>query len=293
MQKSGKLYPIIIVLLILSIGILIGIIIRSDSSINKPIAKGELSTITDTSTSTEASPLSAAVIKSNSRLYLEIAEKISSESDARKELEQTVLDLKLQVSKLSNELQKIDSTSSSSPHSTSATQSQNSSQWFNEKAMATTSLSKAEISQMKNQYESIEMEKLYLRDKAIRENWIGTQRYSDELGVLNSKFETFRNDIDDTVYETLLYATGQPNRVVVQDVMRNSPAFLAGIKAGDQILQYSNERIYSAFDLRKSITGGDLGEEVKINLSRDGNKMTVYLPRGPLGIRMESASIEP
>lgn len=294
MQQSGKLYPIIIVLLILSIGVLIGIIIKSDSSINKPIVKGKLSTsITDASTNTEASPLTASVIKSNDRLHLEMAEKISSESNARKELEQTVLNLKLEVSKLGNELQKIGPTSSSSPHSTSATQSQNSSQWFNEKAMATTSLSKTEISQMKNQYESIEMEKLYLRDKAIRENWIGTQRYSDELGVLNSKFETFRNAVDDTVYETLLYATGQPNRVVVQDVMRNSPAFLAGIKAGDQILQYSNERIYSAFDLRKSITSGDLGEEVKINLSRDGNKMTVYLPRGPLGIRMESASIEP
>ncbi len=289
MQQSGKLYPIIIALFILSIGILVGIIIKPNSSINEPISKDGFSTVT-MDTAIEETPQTTSIIKSSDPRYLEMAERISNESIARKKLEQTVLALKRQVSKLGNALEKNGSTS----NSTSPTQSQSSSQWFNEKAMVITGLSTTEISQMKSQYESIEMEKLYLRDKAIRENWIGTARYSEELTTLDSKFETFRNDVDDSVYEALLYATGQPNRVVVQDVMQNSPAYLAGIKAGDQILQYSNERIYSTFDLRKSITsGGELGEEVKINLSRNGNTMTVYLPRGPLGIRMESASVEP
>ena len=75
--------------------------------------------------------------------------------------------------------------------------------------------------------------------------------------------------------------------------MQNSPASQAGIKTGDFLLQYGETRIYSAFDLRRAITDGEAGEEVKVELNRQGTTSTVYLPRGPMGIRMDSTSVQP
>jgi len=304
MQKSNKQSLILAATLILGVGVLIGLNINSklsaDGSSSNNSSSNDSSSndssSNDSSSNNEASESDVAafqqlttVVNSNEYLYQDIIKKLTTESNARKELEKNVQELNLQMSKLDNELQNSNLTQ----HSISATPSQNSTQWFNEEAMVDTGLSAPEIAQIKDRYESIEMEKLYLRDQAIRENWIGTQRYLDELNAVDNQFQSLRNDMDDTAYETLLFATGQPNRVVVQNVMQNSPASLAGIKAGDQIIQYSNERIYSASDLRKSTTSGEIDQEVNVDLSRDGNKMTVYLPRGPLGIRMESASIKP
>ena len=165
--------------------------------------------------------------------------------------------------------------------------------WFNMNAMITTGLSEAEIIHLKQRYESLEMEKLYLRDRAIREEWINTARYTEEFETIESEFQSFRNDINKKTYDTLLYATGKSNRVIIQDVMQNSPASIAGLKAGDYIISYNNTPIYSAYDLRHEITNGEAGEEIKIDINRNGGNSSVYLARGPLGIRMESKSIQP
>jgi len=283
MKKIHFIQPAIIVILVFIIGILIGAKFDSSRAINTGNQSPDMQA--------GASELQQTIATAHSEadLHRPILERLEVESNARKELEKSISDLKLQISELNASLQNSNVMNTSD----SANQAPGSNRWFNEKAMISTGLSEAEITEIKNQYETIEMEKLYLRDRAIRENWIGTERYTKELTELNGRFDSFRSQTSDNVYESLLFATGQSNRVVVQDVMQNSPASQAGIKTGDFLLQYGETRIYSAFDLRRAITDGEAGEEVKVELNRQGTTSTVYLPRGPMGIRMDSTSVQP
>jgi len=249
-------------------------------------AENQPSDILATSSDLEHSSTTAHTIEHSHPF---IIDQLEAESNNRKKLEKTISDLKVQITELTARQNNSNVANKPDPSS----ESQNSSRWFNEEAMLSTGLSSEEISELKNNYETIEMEKLYLRDRAIRENWIGSERYTTELSELNNRFDSFRNQTNDNVYETLLYATGQDNRVVVQDVMQKSPASQAGIKTGDFLLQYGETKIFSAFDLRRAITDGEAGEEVKIDINRNGTVLSVYLPRGPMGIRMESKSVQP
>jgi len=283
MKNTPFIQPAIIVILIFIVGILAGINFdnsrKNNAGNQSPDMQADSSELQQTiaTTHTEAD------------LHQPILEQLEVASNARKKLEKSITDLQLQISELNANLHNSNVTNTPD----TANQTQSSTRWFNEEAMLSTGLSEAEIMEIKNQYETIEMEKLYLRDRAIRENWIGTERYTNELSALNGRFDSFRGQTNDNVYESLLYATGQSNRVVVQDVMQNSPASQAGIKAGDFLVQYGETRIFSAFDLRRAITDGEAGEEVKIELNRNGIGSTVYMPRGPMGIRMESTSVQP
>ena len=283
MKNTHFIQPTIIVILIFIIGILIG------AKFNDSRENNSENQLPDSQVDTSELQQPIATAHSETDLHQPIHKQLEIESNARKELEKSISDLKLQISELKTSLQNSSVTNTRD----SASQIQSSNRWFNEKAMLSTGLSAAEITEIKNQYETIEREKLYLRDRAIRENWIGTERYTKELAELNGRFDSFRSQTSENVYESLLFATGQSNRVVIQDVMQNSPASQAGIKTGDFLLQYGESRIYSAFDLRRAITDGEAGEEVKIELIRNGTASTVYMPRGPMGIRMESTSVQP
>ena len=283
MKNKHFIQPSIIMILVLITGILIGVNLDNSPEDNT----------SDLSPGMRAEPgelqQTISIAHAEEHSHQSIVEQLEAETNARKVLEKTISDLQLQISELGSNLQHSNVTNTPG----SASQTQNSSQWFNEEVMLSTGLSEAEIMEIKNQYETTEMEKLYLRDRAIRENWIGTERYTNELSELNNRFDSFRSQTDNNVYETLLFATGQSNRVIIQDVMQNSPASQAGIKTGDYLLQYGDTRIYSAFDLRRAISDGESGEEVKIELSRDGSGLSVYMLRGPMGIRMESTSVQP
>ncbi len=283
MKNTHFIQPAIIVALVFIIGILLG------TKFDSPRENNTGSQSPDMQAGASELQQTTATAHTDADLHQPILEQLAVESNARKELEKSLTDLELQVSELNSHLQNSNVTNTRD----SASQTQSSNRWFNEKAMLSTGLSEAEITEIKNKYETIEMEKLYLRDRAIRENWIGTERYTRELTELNGRFDSFRSQTSDNIYESLLYATGQSNRVVIQDVMQNSPASLAGIKTGDFLLQYGEARIYSAFDLRRAITDGEAGEEVRVELDRNGTTSTVYLPRGPMGIRMESTSVQP
>jgi hypothetical protein len=143
------------------------------------------------------------------------------------------------------------------------------------------------------QLEQDQMQRLFLRDRATREEWINTPRYVEELQSLSDSRDTLRAEMSETEYEKLLFATGQPNRVVVAGVIETSPAQQVGIQAGDTLYRYAGKRVYSTSELREATTEGQIGESVLLELLREGQLLEFTLSRGPLGVRIDSVSIDP
>ena len=139
----------------------------------------------------------------------------------------------------------------------------------------------------------IEMERLYLHDQATREGWLGTPRYRQEIMTLVEREEELRLELGDTDYDLYLYGTGQPNRVIIQSVIEDSPAQKVGIQSKDIAYSYAGNRLYTIRDLVTATTEGIANESVLLEVIRDGHIYEFYLPRGPLGVRVTSESHKP
>ncbi len=139
----------------------------------------------------------------------------------------------------------------------------------------------------------LEMQRLELRDRASREGWLNSDRFSEQLSELEGDVGALREEIGDDSYDRFLYLTGQPNRVMVASVIDESPAQLAGIEAGDTVLDYADSRVFSFSDLRNATRSGERGENILVRVQRNGQIMELILPRGPLGIRLDSDSVKP
>ncbi|MFK8016027.1 MAG: PDZ domain-containing protein [Gammaproteobacteria bacterium] len=146
---------------------------------------------------------------------------------------------------------------------------------------------------MKSKVDDLAMQRLYLRDQAMREGWLGDARYREESQRLFTAQNGLRDEFGDDAYEGYLYASGRPNRVQVQNVLDNSPAFEAGLRSGDQILSYAGERTFASNELRSATQQGTAGEMIPVQIVRDGQTLDLYVPRGPLGIQMTGTSERP
>ena len=139
----------------------------------------------------------------------------------------------------------------------------------------------------------IELRKLELRDNASREDYLGTARYRRELTALVEEQTTLREELGDYAYDLYLYANGQPNRVKLLSVMLGSSAEQAGFMEGDIVLTYGQETMFDWNELKSATSEGELGEYVNVNVLRDGEAVSLWVPRGPLGVRLGSARVEP
>lgn len=135
--------------------------------------------------------------------------------------------------------------------------------------------------------------RLELRDQATREGWLGSDQYRQSLRELNAEAPDLRGEIDLYAYDRYLYATGEPNRVAVTSVIEGSAAQEAGLLPGDVILSYADERVFGWSDLNSGTTAGERGELVPVEVQREGTLIQAWLPRGPMGIRLESVSLDP
>jgi len=140
---------------------------------------------------------------------------------------------------------------------------------------------------------ALEMERLYLRDQATREGWRDSERFTTEMQELVRPEEALRSEFGDEVYDQYLYAMGQGNRVLVSSTLQDSPADVAGIRAGDTVLSYAGERVYSISDLQSATVAGEPGASVVVELLRDGVRWYATVPRGPLGVRLDTTRRAP
>ena len=137
------------------------------------------------------------------------------------------------------------------------------------------------------------MDLLSMRDRAAREGWMDTSEYAKMLDDLANPSSEIRAEFGDGIYDYYLYAAGKPNRVLVTDVYRNSAAEVAGIQAGDLVLRYDSEGVFSMLDIKQATVEGRSGESVLVELQRDGGSVFVTIPRGPIGITMAGQQVTP
>jgi C-terminal processing protease CtpA/Prc len=94
-----------------------------------------------------------------------------------------------------------------------------------------------------------------------------------------------REEIGDTEYETYLEANNRSTSVGVSSVMASSPGERAGLQAGDEIVGYDGQRVFSTSELiQHTMAGGD--GSVVVDVMRGGSPMQIVVPRGPIGVEI-------
>jgi len=154
-------------------------------------------------------------------------------------------------------------------------------------------ISEDQAAWIQERLDEIELQKLYLRDRATREGWLEEPRYNKERREYLNAVTELRDEVGDDAYDRLLYTLGRANRVVIQDVLQNSPAAQYGLQGSDQIIEYDGQRIFGSKELSSLVTQGGSGVMTLLRVKREGSIHDIYLPRGPLGIRMSSARVAP
>lgn len=153
--------------------------------------------------------------------------------------------------------------------------------------------SEGEAERLRERWEGAEMDRLYLRDRATRERWIATPRFREESLALDARMQSLREEVGEDRYDWFLYASGQFNRVVVANVLAGSPARDAGLRAGDALLRYGEQRVFEPDELQRQTSAGNAGESVRLEFLRDGERQAVTLPRGPIGINLYVDRVKP
>jgi len=162
--------------------------------------------------------------------------------------------------------------------------------WFDAESLARHGVQPAELDRVREAFDASELALLQLEDRARREGWYDAPRYREALRDMRV---ALRAELGDDRFDLLLFASGRHNRVVVTDLLEGSPAERAGIQQGDEILSYADQRVFRGMELKHATTEGQAGERIEVELLRDGSRVRVWVPRGPLGIRMSEASRPP
>jgi len=113
----------------------------------------------------------------------------------------------------------------------------------------------------------------------------------DPMTAMSGPQAILRSELGDDAYERYLSAQGQPTAVQVTQVLDGSPGSRAGLQSGDQIVSYNGERIFQVGELRQLTMQGQPGEDVIIEIDRDGVRMQLSVQRGPVGITGSGANI--
>lgn len=138
-----------------------------------------------------------------------------------------------------------------------------------------------------------ELDRLNLRDQAIREGWVGSDRYHEATRALEEEGGSLRGEIGDPAWDRYLYLRGEDNRLSILSVIPGSAAEAAGLQSDDLIESYAGTQPFGAPELRQATTAGEKGELVPERVRRGDRVLDVWIPRGPLGVRLGTARAEP
>lgn len=113
----------------------------------------------------------------------------------------------------------------------------------------------------------------------------------DPLSATSGPQSLLRAEMGDSAYERYLEAQGQATAIQVSQVLDGSPGSQAGLQPGDQIVSYNGDRVFSVNELRDLTLQGRVGEDVIVEIDRDGVRMQLNIPRGPVGITGSGAAV--
>ena len=100
--------------------------------------------------------------------------------------------------------------------------------------------------------------------------------------------EVLRGELNPGEYEQYLAASGRATSVAVDSVMASSPAAQAGLLAGDRIVSYDGQRVFNIMDLQRLAYKDSASGSVVLEVERNGGRMQVVVPRGPIGVQSMS-----
>jgi membrane-associated protease RseP (regulator of RpoE activity) len=130
----------------------------------------------------------------------------------------------------------------------------------------------------------IERRTAELQMQAIQAQYARRRGETVDPALLAGGDQTLRKELGDEEYERYLAALGRPTKVGVFNVIASSPAERAGLRAGDAIVSYAGTRVFSMGELNNLTLEGTPGNSVIMEVERDGQRVQLSLPRGPLGI---------
>ena len=162
-----------------------------------------------------------------------------------------------------------------------------------EERLAASGFTPQQFEDLRRREEGAQMQQIELNDRAIREGWVNSPRYFEELNRLTSGTDSIRRELGDDAYDRYLYASGRPNRIAVGSVIATSPAEQAGFKTGDVIRSYGGERVFSSAQLVNLRSAGKIGTSVVVEIVRDGELMQITMLRGPMGVQTRPDRVDP
>lgn len=277
---------LIIILSLFSLGVVVGIAVMnagddtSDDYGPTEVIRTDNSSFVDSDNSVHLPPAPAATTHNTNAGYSQALE------DKLAELEARVVELEQAAASRPG-------TGANTQTSRMNTRDNRLSRLLTTKTLIKAGLSEELAADIVRRRNDIELRKLELRDRASREGYLGTTRYTRELTALMEEQITLREELGDDAYDQYLYANGMPNRVKVTSVMLGSVAEEAGMKDGDTVLTYGQLRVFEWSELKNATSEGELGEYVNVDILRDGQLMSLWVPRGPLGVRLGSARVAP
>jgi hypothetical protein len=159
---------------------------------------------------------------------------------------------------------------------------------FDTPALVTAGLAEQDAARLRERWEAHQLEKLELSNVALREGWKG-RRLRQEMYALEG---ALRSELGDE-WDAYLYATGEENRLRVNEILADSAASAAGFEKGDLIVSYDRERIYDPGGLRRNSAACSSGSYVTVEVIRDGNPETLRVRCGPLGTLIDHVKRPP
>jgi hypothetical protein len=161
---------------------------------------------------------------------------------------------------------------------------------FDDEALLAHGVDAREIARLHDRWARYELERESIANSALREGWFFSERHRSEMAQSEREL---REDFTDLDYDRYLYARGQPNRLIAGEVLRGSAASEAGLRRGDVILSYGDVRVFNPGEILRASAQGDLGKSVSMEILRNGQRRTVYVRQGPLGVILEHSQGEP
>lgn len=150
-----------------------------------------------------------------------------------------------------------------------------------------------QVEHLRRREAEAQMRQVELDDQARREGWANTPRHMEEMSRLMNAGNGLRQELGDDAYDRYLHATGRPNRIAVGNVIPYSPAAQAGLQPGDIIVSYGGQRVFSPMQLNDQRSAGIKGAPVTVEIVRNGERMEITMPRGPMGVQPQPYYADP
>jgi C-terminal processing protease CtpA/Prc len=154
---------------------------------------------------------------------------------------------------------------------------------FGDQALRAEGFAGNEIERIQRRWEQSVMEKEEMANLRAR-----GKPLPDGMGF-NEIRDSMREDLGDDGYDAMLFATNQTNRVVVSSLLESSPAYKAGLRTGDVIYSYDDQRVFKPMILDQLARQAEPGETRKVEVLEGDNLSTIYIETGPTGAIFGSA----